>query len=82
MDASWLREAAKVWYELISKTLMDAGFTRSEWYKCLFSKRNGSEEVFIVLYVDDMLLCGCNEACVEKEIGVLNKLFSDKVTIS
>ena len=40
-----LQEAAKVWYDLISKTLMDAGFTRSEWDKCLFFKKNGDEEV-------------------------------------
>ena len=76
-----LQEAAKVWYKLISKTLMDAGFTRSEWDKCLFFKKNSDKEVYIVLYVDDMLLCGTNEACVDREIGVLNESFSDKVTV-
>ena len=76
-----LQEAAKVWYDLISKTLMDAGFTRSEWDKCLFHKKSGDKVVYVVLYVDDMLLSGTDEACVNKEIEVLNSSFSDKVTI-
>ena len=34
-----------------------------------------------MLYVDDMLLCGTNEACVDREIEVLNDSFSNNVTI-
>ena len=67
-----LQEAAKLWYKLTSKTLMDAGFTRSEWDKCLFFKKNGDKVVYVILYVDDMLLCGTTEAYVNREIEVLN----------
>ena len=40
---------------------MDLGFSRSQYDSCVFVKRQeGKEPVYLLLYVDDMLLAGAD----------------------
>jgi hypothetical protein len=52
-----LKEAGRIWYELISSVLIKDGFEQSSIDKCLFYKYDAhGERVIVVLYVDDLLI--------------------------
>ena len=55
-----LRESPRKWYELVKHVIMDKmGFTQSQIDTCAFYKTNSDgSEVFVALYVDDMLVVG------------------------
>ena len=77
-----LQEAARVWYDLISKLLIDDGFTRSEWDKCLFFRKDeNGEYTYISLYVDDLLIFGKDCIAVDSVIRVLEERFKGEVTV-
>ena len=49
-----LKQAPKIWYENLRDSLIEYGFTETNSSPCLFSKNN----VFVLLYVDDILISG------------------------
>ena len=48
-----LREAPRIWYELLSKELLDIGLKPIDGAPCVFKRADG---VFTIIYVDDFLL--------------------------
>ncbi|KAE8887495.1 hypothetical protein PF010_g18229 [Phytophthora fragariae] len=53
-----LKQAAAVWFRTIRDVFRRAGFVQCAADTCLFAKRSGRAPVFVVLYVDDLLI-GC-----------------------
>lgn len=53
-----LQESAKLWYETLGKTLLNMGFTRSNYDHACFYKMVGNDLVVILIYVDDMFMVG------------------------
>jgi hypothetical protein len=51
-----LKQTSKVWYDIIHKFLIDLGFKRSNSNHAVFIK----DEIFLTMYVDDLLLFGPN----------------------
>lgn len=51
-----LKKSPKYWYERFTEVMEKEGFTRSENDYCLFRK----ESLFVLLYVDDLLILGNN----------------------
>jgi hypothetical protein len=54
-----LKQAGRSWYRLIRSILVALGFTPTPQDKCVFIKRmseHGLQDIYLVLYVDDMLL--------------------------
>jgi len=51
-----LKQAPRVWNEEIGTTLVAAGFTRSVCDEALYVKFDGNDPVFVLVYVDDLLL--------------------------
>ena len=72
-----LKESPHEWYTLAAKTLMDKGYIRSIWDKCLFIKEyEEGKFVYVVLYVDDMLVCSDNANELSKFEEVLATQFT------
>jgi len=57
-----LKQASRQWYEKLSLTLLQKGFTHSENDHSLFCKKEDDSVVFLAVYVDDILLTGNNKA--------------------
>ncbi|GMF45807.1 unnamed protein product [Phytophthora fragariaefolia] len=53
-----LKQAAAVWFRTIRDVFRRAGFVQCTSDTCLFVKRSGHAPVFVVLYVDDLII-GC-----------------------
>ncbi|KAJ0392461.1 hypothetical protein P43SY_002015 [Pythium insidiosum] len=54
-----LRQAAAVWHNTIKGVLREMGFDQCRSDQCVFVRRDGEDSVFLVLYVDDLLI-GCS----------------------
>ncbi len=52
-------ESAKLWYELLAKTLMEYGLQKSSYDPCLFFDL--SMEIYVTIYVDDLLIAAKSE---------------------
>ena len=52
-------EAAKLWYDLITKILCDVGFAPNPYDKCVLNKPcTAGKALTVVLFVDDLLILG------------------------
>ena len=72
-----LRLSARRWYELLAKTLMDRGFVRSEWDRCLFIKTIGNKKCYVLVFVDDILVCGDEDDSVNEVHDILKEQFNN-----
>ena len=70
-----LKQAPRAWYEKIHAYLTAHGFQNSPTESTLYVKRQGDVFLIIVLYVDDMLLTGPNEAHIADFKADLNASF-------
>jgi len=53
-----LKQASRSWNHRFNHVIKENGFTRSVEEPCLYMKFSGSNVVFLILYVDDILLIG------------------------
>lgn len=60
-----LRKAPKSWYAQISDFLLHTGFYNSYVDVCLFVYSKFRTNVWIFIYVDDLILTGDNDDAVE-----------------
>jgi hypothetical protein len=56
-----------VWYKIFDTYILGLGFVRSRDDHYVYSKQFGNHFIYVVLYVDDMLLVG-NKMDVIKEV--------------
>lgn len=52
-----LKESPRAWYECFNEFLTSLGFRRSKYDYCLYYKKNKDLPVYILLFVDDLLIC-------------------------
>ena len=69
-----LKSASLEWYNLLSDTLRKHGFERSSMDTCLFIKRIGEDVCYVLVYVDDLLVCSSSE---KLEKGVRDMLIQE-----
>lgn len=69
-----LKESPRCWYESLDKYLINKAFVRSKFDQCLYRRNNGNNLVFILLYVDDLLLIGA-PSLVEETKEMLRSRF-------
>jgi hypothetical protein len=50
-----LKQASRIWYQVLDKVLLEAGLTRSKRDPCLYFKITITETTLIVIYVDDII---------------------------
>lgn len=53
-----LKQASRVWNERFHGFVLQNGFVRSEHDHCLYTRGNGKNMVYLLLYVDDLILLG------------------------
>ncbi|GJS67877.1 ribonuclease H-like domain-containing protein [Tanacetum coccineum] len=61
-----LKQAPKQWNHKLTKALRDAGFVQSKNDHSLFVKNDGSVSLYVLVYVDDLVITGNNELEIEK----------------
>ena len=56
-----LKQAPRVWYDRISKILLENDFTRGNVHKTLFIQRKFNKLLVVQIYIDDIIFCATNE---------------------
>src|SRR5581483_7147617 len=73
-----LKQASRSWNLCFHEKVKEFGFSRSEDESCVYVKASGSNVVFLVLYVDDILLIGNNVPMLQDVKICLGKCFAMK----
>jgi hypothetical protein len=73
-----LRQAPRAWFEKFSTHLLTIGFTASLADPSLFVYKNGSTVIYLLLYVNDIILTGSSTAAVQDLIHELAQAFELK----
>lgn len=75
-----LKQAGRQWHKELSSVLISYGFSRSTHDNCLFLKGNINDTSFlaIVIYVDDILVCGSQRGEIEAFKQKLHSLYTIK----
>lgn len=61
-----LKQAPWQWYKRFDTFVLKLGFQRSNYDICLYCRGNGGKNsLYLVLYVDDMLLANCDKSAIE-----------------
>jgi hypothetical protein len=71
-----LKQAPRAWHAKLKKELEGAGFKASETDPALFIKNNKDHSVFILVWVDDMLIASESLAAVDETKTLLKKAFT------
>ena len=70
-----LRQAPRAWFDKFSNFLLDFGFACSFPDPSLFIYHRGSDVIYLLLYVDDMIVTGNNTDLLEGLLKQLNIIF-------
>ena len=60
-----LKQSPRMWYKKFDTYMLGLGFTRSKDDHCVYCKLIGDHLIYLVLYVDDMLLIGNNKEIIQ-----------------
>uniref|UniRef100_A0AAV1TTB1 Reverse transcriptase Ty1/copia-type domain-containing protein n=1 Tax=Peronospora matthiolae TaxID=2874970 RepID=A0AAV1TTB1_9STRA len=69
-----LKQAGRLWNQLLHSKLSSAGFTRCESDMCFYWKRDGDDLVVAGVYVEDLLATGTSAAAAERFFASLASL--------
>jgi hypothetical protein len=61
-----LKQSPRVWYQKFDTYMLGLSFTRSKADHCVYFKLIGDHLIYLVLYVDDMLLIGKNKEIIHE----------------
>lgn len=73
-----LKQAARSWNSKLNKSLSLNGFTQSESDDCLFVRKVGSQRIYIVCHVDDMIFASTSNALIDETYKKLSSIFEMK----
>lgn len=73
-----LKQASRQWNQRFDAFVTKLGFVRSSYDKCLYILSRGSTRVYLLLYVDDILLCSMESEALEFVKAALAKEFPCK----
>ena len=73
-----LKQAPRAWYSRFATYLLFLGFVEAKSDTSLFIFRRGSETVYILLYVDDIVLTASSTELFQRTISALQREFSLK----
>eukprot|EP00253_Pinus_taeda_P036082 PITA_36082 len=60
-----LKQSPRMWYQKFDTFIRGLGFTKSQADHCVYFKLIGDRVIYLVLYVDDMLLVGNDEEIIQ-----------------
>lgn len=73
-----LKQAPRAWFEKLKGSLYHLGFTASKCDPSLFTLKHGSVRIYMLVYVDDIVIIGNNHSFIKKLVSKLNSAFSLK----
>ncbi|GLT66596.1 hypothetical protein SLA2020_389530 [Shorea laevis] len=73
-----LKQAPRAWFTRLSHALLDVGFIGSKVDPSLFVYHTNKIHIFLLVYVDDIILTGNHEPTVDCLIGKLKSEFAMK----
>jgi hypothetical protein len=73
-----LKQSPRMWYQKFDTYILGLGFVRSRADHCVYSKQVGNHFIYVVLYVDDMLLVGNNMDVIKEVKSQLSSKFDMK----
>lgn len=73
-----LKQAARVWNEQLHETLVELGFNQSEVDPCLYILVRGEDSIYLIVYVDDILIA----AKTNEKIGEIAKSLKNRFPIT
>jgi hypothetical protein len=73
-----LKKSSRMWYQKFDTYILGLGFLRSRVDHCAYSKKVGNHFIYVVLYVDDMLLVGNNMDVIKEVKSQLSSKFDMK----
>ncbi|KAL4335653.1 hypothetical protein GQ457_07G001670 [Hibiscus cannabinus] len=73
-----LKQASRQWYHKFNQVIVSFGFEMNIVDDCVYHKFSGSKYIFLVLYVDDILLAGNDIGLLHETKRFLSKHFEMK----
>jgi Reverse transcriptase (RNA-dependent DNA polymerase) len=73
-----LRQSPRAWYNKLRDTLFELGFSTSTSDPLLFIYRKGSTIIYLLVYVDDIVVTGNNSAFIQAIVQLLDNHFTIK----
>jgi histone deacetylase 1/2 len=70
-----LHQALRTWYEKFSSALHNFGFITSQSDPSLFILISNDKTMYILLYVDDIIIIGSYSSLIQEVISILNNKF-------
>lgn len=74
-----LKQSARAWNKKINELLTSKGYTRGKADPCLYSKRDKDSWVYILIHVDDILVCSDSDINVQQGHIVMKYCPTDKM---
>jgi hypothetical protein len=71
-----LKQAPRAWYSRFASHLFQLGFTETKSDTSLFVYRKGEDIIYLLLYVDDIVLTASSMALLRRTISALQQEFS------
>jgi hypothetical protein len=73
-----LKQAPRAWFERLKATLLTFGFKSSRCDPSLFTLHTKTQCIFILVYVDDIIITGNSTTAIQQLVHKLNSEFSLK----
>lgn len=73
-----LRQAPRCWFAKLSASLKDFGFKQNYSDYSLFTLKKGSSIIYVLVYVDDLIIGGNDPTLISKFKAYLNRKFHMK----
>ena len=73
-----LKQSPRLWYKRFDKFMLSQGYSRSFKDQCVYFKRCGKDMIYLLLYVDDMLIASQSMVKVSELKAELSKEFDMK----
>jgi hypothetical protein len=70
-----LRQAGREWNILLVKFIIEWGFLQSSVDVCLFTYKSGEDVIWILIYVDDIMVASSSQPLRKRFVGDLSKRF-------
>lgn len=61
-----LKESPKAWYNCLDEFLMKIGFKRSKYDYCLYTMKVENDKIYLLIFVDDILICCKNQKNLDR----------------
>lgn len=72
-----MASAPSAWYDKLKTALLDWGFINSKSDSSLFIHKKDDKVLYVLIYVDDILLTGPDSTLIQNLVQHLNAKFSD-----